>query len=1042
VAKTTRKPASRSRGTRGAATTRKAKRKPTNRVKAKKTNAPRRTKSQPKSTASEPSRLYNEGSLHHYQQLFHHAVDWVSLQTLDGKILDVNPAGAEMLGYEREELAGRHITEFIPPDISASLDDIEKALLRDGSKILEARNIRKDGTIFPVEVGLSLVEGPDEPLVVVHVRDITERKASEESRLQTEARFRSVLENAPDTIALVDRKGVFQFINRTVTGLSPSKVIGSRMHDYVPEEYKSILDEALKSAFDLRKPYSYEIPGTGPGGSTAWYSSQLAPVQRDGEILGAIMIARDITDRKRMEDALRQSESRLRSVTDNAPGRLLTVDRDGVVTFINRVAPGHDVQEVIGKSMYLFIPPEEAKEVQRVLETVFQTGKPQSFANSIVADGVERWFDCSVGPIAADGEVTGAVITATDITDRKQAEQAVRVSEERYRRLMESIRDGVYTLDRDGRFTYVNDVIVERSGQTAEWFLERTYDEVILPEQREQTIHNFKTVMQGEKVPIYEVAYPTASGDFLWVEINTTPVIQDGEIVGLLGVSRDITDRKRAARALQESEARFRAIVRDQTEFICRFLPDTTLTFVNDVYARAFGKTPEDLIGKSFLPLVPEEDQAQIRNEIASLDRNRPVSTHEHRVLMPDGEIRWQHWTNRALFDEEGNLAEFQSVGRDVTERRSAEDALRQSEQTARAFLNATRDLAVMLDTEGRVIMLNDTIAAALGKSPEDLIGAIIYDLFPPAVASARKTVAADVIDSRRPADYEEILQGRVFSNRVYPLFDSGGNVERLVIFATDVTDQRRAESIRREAEKSQAIAILAGGIAQNFRDVLMSMTASTTLLRRQIRDETSHAGSLDRIEDGCARISHLVDEIFSIARKLFPDPKRIQPNDCVKKALSGLSDRLPEGNRLETALAPDLQLIQADRDLVARVLSNILENAVEAVEDGGDIRILTESVSQVPSSVADKLHVSHGPFLHVHIADTGCGMTPGELALVFEPFFTTKHTGRGMGMSVAKAVIEHYGGFIFLDSEKGRGTRVHVYMPAEGANHAALDDH
>ncbi|MGA9349636.1 MAG: sensor domain-containing diguanylate cyclase [Anaerolineae bacterium] len=136
------------------------------------------------------------------------------------------------------------------------------------------------------------------------------------------------------------------------------------------------------------------------------------------------------------------------------------------------------------------------------------------------------------------------------------------------------------------------------------------------------------------------------------------------------------TERRRAEEALRESEARYRAIVEDQTELICRFLPDGTLTFANEAYCHYFGKKREELIGSSFMPLILEGDQAFVEEQFTSLSLENPVVTYEHRVILPDGQIRWQQWTNRAIFDERGRFIEFQSVGRDITEWVRAEEQL------------------------------------------------------------------------------------------------------------------------------------------------------------------------------------------------------------------------------------------------------------------------------------------------------------------------------------------------------------------------------
>ena len=172
-----------------------------------------------------------------------------------------------------------------------------------------------------------------------------------------------------------------------------------------------------------------------------------------------------------------------------------------------------------------------------------------------------------------------------------------------------------------------------------------------------------------------------------------------------------------------------------------------------------------------------------------------------------------------------------------------------------------------------------------------------------------------------------------------------------------------------------------------------------------------------------------LIDQLYAYGKGVLPEPQRIQPLECLERAISGLSEVLPPGDRLTKALAPDLRTIQADPKSITRVFSNILANAAEAVKDGGEIRVRAENVSQIPTSEAG---TKKGPYVHVHVADTGRGMPPEDKARVFDPYFTTRFIGRGLGMAEAYGVVKHYGGIIFLDSEPGRGTNVHVYLPAE----------
>ncbi|MDQ7838020.1 MAG: PAS domain S-box protein [Thermodesulfobacteriota bacterium] len=197
-----------------------------------------------------------------------------------------------------------------------------------------------------------------------------------------------------------------------------------------------------------------------------------------------------------------------------------------------------------------------------------------------------------------------------------------------------------------------------------------------------------------------------------WCVAGVAARHEDGRPRLVVEISRNITVRKQAEKALRESEARYRAVVEDQTEFICRFLPDGTLTFVNEAYCRYFGKRREELIGHDFLLLIPEEDREGVKNQISSLSPKNPVAMYEHRVIVPDG-IHWQQWNDRAILDEQGRIVEFQSVGRDITERMEAEQRIRDYQKQLESL---AMELSLAEERERRRIAtdIHDDIGQAL----------------------------------------------------------------------------------------------------------------------------------------------------------------------------------------------------------------------------------------------------------------------------------------------------------------------------------------
>ena len=268
----------------------------------------------------------------------------------------------------------------------------------------------------------------------------------------------------------------------------------------------------------------------------------------------------------------------------------------------------------------------------------------------------------------------------------KVSEEVILETERKYRTLFNDSRDAIYITSRQGEFLDVNPALLELLGYTREEMIDKINIKSIYVDPADRDRFQREIEKKGS-VRDYEVKFCKKNGTemdcLLTSTVRRSP---DGTVLGYQGIIRDVTARKRAERALQESEARYRAIVEDQTELICRFLPDGKLTFVNDAYCKYFGKKRKDLIGHTFMPLIPEEDHERLKDHLASLSPKNPVATHEHRVIGSHGEIRWQQWTNRMVLDEKGQLIEFQSVGRDITERKLIEEVLKNSSEKIKQF--------------------------------------------------------------------------------------------------------------------------------------------------------------------------------------------------------------------------------------------------------------------------------------------------------------------------------------------------------------------
>lgn len=252
-----------------------------------------------------------------------------------------------------------------------------------------------------------------------------------------------------------------------------------------------------------------------------------------------------------------------------------------------------------------------------------------------------------------------------------------------FRTFVENVNDIVFSLDLDRRITLINPAVRRIAGYDPETLIGRMPDEFTHPDDLADTHVAFARALGGE-IWDHQMRIITKSGDTRVLRVSSHAIHRRGRAVALVGVAVDVTEQLQREEALRKSEARYRALVEQQVECVCRWLPDTTLTFVNAGYCHFFRRRPEQLIGRQWLELVPVSARPAMAALVSDLTANPRVRTYEHEVLAGKGEVRWQEWTDCPIYDASGKLVELQSLGRDITERRRSSEALRQAEERLR----------------------------------------------------------------------------------------------------------------------------------------------------------------------------------------------------------------------------------------------------------------------------------------------------------------------------------------------------------------------
>lgn len=754
--------------------------------------------------------------------------------------------------------------------------------------------------------------------------------------------------------------------------------------------------------------------------------------------------------------------------------------------------------------------------------------------------------------------------------------------EKRYRLLAENMGDVVWTMDHDFRFTYVSPSVERVLGYDQRTARSMNWRDVLTPAGLEMARTAFSALRErlaagpaGQTPSEFLTEVRRPDGRVRAVQVRAEPRFdRRGRFLGLIGLSRDVTDRVAAERALRESERRYRAIVEDQTEIVCRLRPDGVVAFANQACARFFGAGAAELPGWDFLGRVHEPDRDYLKAVLGGLGPGGSKSLVRARLLGSSGPPCWFEWTLRAIGDPNGEVGEYQLVGRDIAEWMRAEEDLIQSEAQYRSIFEHSAEGIFQFLPDGRVVVANPALARILGyASPEDFLAEkgdvfrrihvehedrleflrrlarhgrvldyesrvyrrdgrkIWLSINARAIRDAhgdlvRVEGAARDITARKKAEEERMLlvaavaqcgegvvivgrdfeveyanpayaqivglsrwpketppvetelaagltpflsqaarsllaQGYRWSGRVRhvrpdgaealaetlisPIRDDCGIIRNHVVLIRDVTYESGLERRLRQAEKLEAIGVLAGGIAHDFNNILTPIVLNTELALADLSPEHPVHASLGQVLGAAGRARDLIRQILAFSRggeRRGGEPLTV--NSLVKESLRLVGTMLPDHIRLTARLSDEPLSIMAEPAQIHQVLMNLCLNAAQAMPEGaGELRVALETVEVNPDGTAARPAVEPGPggtarelppgrHVRLEVADTGQGMERDVIERIFEPFFTTKPPGQGTGLGLAAVhgIVRSFGGTIFVDSAPGRGTRFEVFFP------------
>ena len=852
------------------------------------------------------------------------------------------------------------------------------------------------------------------------------RKWAEDSLRESEERFRKFFENEPEYCYMISPEGTIIDINASVLkvlGYDKNEIIGKPLLTtiYAPssrEKAKRLFIKWKKTG-KLRNEELNIITKDGLE-RTILLSADVVK-DANGEIVHSISVQRDITERKQAEEALQEKEEFNYALFQYNPVETIVVDRGGRVIRSNMAKrEAGDRLPNIGDVMYKDYAGKHETDMHAELMECIRASKMKKFPELKYGD---KFLSVTIAPFPK-----GAIVASQDITERKRAEEELRESEEKYRTLVENVGEGVGVVDLDERFIFVNPMVGQLFGLPSEELIGRSLEEFMDPDQIE-IIRKQTEIRDKGRQTQYELRIRQPDGDERYLFVTARPQFDsNGNLINVLGIFHDITERKRAEQELSKERTLLKAIIDKIPVLLTRYDPDTNMLYLNKEFEKIVGWKTEEVKDIDLMEKVyPDPDY---RKQAMEYMQEASTEWREFRVQSKSGKIINSEWSNIRLDD--GTQI---GIGIDITERKQAEEELKAAQEYASNLIESSLDMIISVDKDRRIVEFNRAAQIAFGYHKDEVLGKHVDILYadPEEGLKAHNT-------ARRTGRFTGEIMSKRKNGKLFPsllsasiLLEINGEFQGVMGVSRDITELKSLEQRQRELEfellkehRLSSIGLLASGVAHNINNPLSIILGRAQMLNRKL----PIFKEFDIIIAQAKRIETIVNNMMLKSRREQETHKGpLDLNDLLTTELGFLEADMEFKHQVEKDYQfqeglPKIEGVYSD---FSQGLLNIVRNAIDAMYELKEKKLTVRTRS-------DK------DFAYVDISDTGCGIAEDDIPKLFSPFFSTKPTevdvesyqprGTGLGLYSTYQLLQSYGVKFDVKSEVGKGTTFTVKIP------------
>lgn len=992
----------------------------------------------------------------------------------DATVLDCNEAAVKMFGYgAKSELLGKNGLDFASAKDRQRITDLAQKLHANNasSQSIEYDFVTKDGKEIPGEFSLSVLtnlQGCPECFVAV-TKDISERKEAQEELVTSERKYRKLAQqielaqeritqerdraqnylNAADVLLLaLDPDGNITLLNRkgcSILGCKTEDVLGKNWFDlFVPKEDKieqlrmhQLMLKGKTSRPEHRENFVVCI--NGERRIISWRHTLIRDLA--GAVIGTLSSGEDITEQKKIQEALKESEEKFRGIVENSSDVIMLTRPDGTISYLSPAIfelTNYTPEELYGDSSKIFHP-DDAQRIYATLGRALQGERGSDYQYRVVTkNGETRWVSHSWSPIMENGKIKLIVSIVRDITEREQLVHELAASEERFRAITTSASDAIILVDEEDTVVYWNPAAQKMYGYSEQEAVGKKLSSFVVPPRGHGRHADFLRQIASNSFSKKRFEFNTyrRDGTEFPIELSMSSIgLKDRNC--MLAIVRDISERKKMEDALKRERDMLENITKNigagltiidknyrilwANEFLKKISPNAEHSLCYSVYNRLDHVCPNCGVKKIF--------------------EGAPYDEHEYSLKRPDGSLAWTEIIVTPIKDEHGNITAALELTVDITEKKELQEKLLAEKNKLEAITENVNAGLLLIDRNYKIIWLNKHGRQMYGAMEQKTCYLTMHDgnsICPN--CGVKKVFEGAAIDTREQK-IETPAGPRYMEITVTPLKDKDGNVTAALELATDITEKKQMQSdLARyshkledlveqrthqlkqaqaklvKSERLAAIGELAGMVGHDLRNPLTSIKGAAYFLKAKYNSELDAVGKdmLATIDNSINYSNKIINDLLEYSRDIKLELSEATPRTLLKTALSLV--QVPEGIKIvdDTSDVPPLKV---DLAKMNRVFMNIIKNAFDAMPNGGTLRV--ENTEKTGN-------------WEMRFSDTGVGMTTETLSKLWTPLFTTKAKGMGFGLAICKRIVNAHGGKISVESAMGQGTQFIISLPVD----------